>query len=162
MPELATVLTVFGAISPVLLVVVTAILKRRGDRAIEAKTHAEAKVAHALEQKTFAEAKVQMAVEQKTRQEAAGFVLDHATRLVDEFREYQMEKDALASQKQAVAESEINNLKGRVSRMEDVLTRMRVVIATHGVWDAAALIDLRNSKPDYPEPPPLPKSIMED
>lgn len=145
MPDVSTILAILGGISPILLVVVTAYMKRRGDEAIAAKTDAEARVQDALVV--------------KTRQETAGFVIDHAARLVDEFREYQTEKDQLAAEKVAAAGAEIRNLKGRVGAMEDAFNRLRTVMATHGVWDAAALVELRTTREDFPEPPPLPKSL---
>lgn len=138
-------LQILGAMSPILLIVIAAVLKRRLDKAQADKTKAEARV--------------QLATEDKTRQEAAGLVLDHASRLIKEFREYQAEKDGLAAERIAVAEARGRSIEERISRMEEAFSRLRAVLATHGVWDAAALVDLRHTHKDYPSPPPLPKSL---
>src|SRR4051812_5027401 len=122
-------LQIAGVLSPFLLIALGAVLKRRIDRATA--------------EKTIAEARVQTAQEDKTRQEAAGLVVDYASRLISEFRVYQAEKDKLAAERLSAAEARGISMEERMSRMEEAFSRLRAVLATHGVWDAAALIDLR-------------------
>jgi hypothetical protein len=142
---LGDALQILGGVSPVLLVVMGGVLKRRLDRATA--------------EKTFAEARAQDAQEDKTRQEAAGLVVDYASRLVNEFRVYQAEKDKLNAERLAAAEQRGRSIDERMNRMEEAFSRLRAVLATHGVWDAAALVELRQIHKEYPEPPPLPQSI---
>lgn len=141
-------LKVLGASTPVLLLVLTAVLKRRHDRAMADKTDAEAHLSRVTAD--------------KTRQETAGFVLDQAARLVDEFREYQAEKDIMAAEKIAASEGKLQVLSERVGRMEEYFSRLRAALATHGTWDAAALVQLREIHDDYPDPPGIPKDWSED
>ena len=143
--KLTDALSIVGAVSPILLVVLAAVLKRRIDRATA--------------DKTLAEARVQEATEYKTRQETAGLVVDHASRLINEFRAYQSEKDTLAAERLSAAEARGRSVEERMSRMEESFSRLRAVLATHGVWDTAALVELRHTHKDYPEPPPLPQSL---
>lgn len=142
---LGDALQTLGVLSPILLVIMGAVLKRRLDRATA--------------EKTLAEARVQEAQEGKTRQESAGLVIDHASRLISEFRVYQAEKDKLNAERLAVAEARGKSMEERMSRMEESFSRLRAVLATHGVWDAAALVELRRTSDNYPEPPPLPQSL---
>lgn len=128
-------LTVIGAISPVILLVLGAYFKRRLDAATAEKTEAEADVAQATAQKVSAE--------------SDSLVLSNAKLLIAEARAVQAEKDAIKDER-------ISQLNVRVNRMEERFGRMRAALATHGVWDAAALIDLRTIKPEYPEPPVVP------
>ncbi len=146
--QITTVLQIVGAASPFVLLIVGAVLKRRLDAAQADKTKAEAHV--------------QDAIEAKTRQEAAGLVIDHASKLIDEFREYQSEKDKLAAERLAAEETRSSLIEKRMARMEEAFSSLRAVLATHGVWDAAALVELRHVRKDYPAPPPLPDSLKGD
>lgn len=145
---LTEMLAVFAGASPVLLLLIGAILKRRTDRAINEKTEAEALVAEATADKVKAE--------------TDSFFLANAVKLVDEFKKNQAEKDAMYTEKIATNHEKISALTARIIRMEEGFTRLRATLATHGVWDATALIDLRALKPDYPEPPRLPQSLEQE
>lgn len=138
-------LKLMGAVSPVLLLVIGAWLKRRSDKAIDAKTNADAQVSRVTADKVKAE--------------TDSYFLQNAVRLVDEFKKYQAEKDEMTAEKIATGKEKIATLETRVSRMEESFSRLRAVLATHGVWDANALVDLRVTRPDYPEPPRLPETL---
>lgn len=145
--KIQEILAIVGAISPVLLLVIGALLKRRADKAVEEKTRAEAVVAEATAN--------------RTRAETDSIFLTNAVKLVDEFKKNQAEKDAIYTEKLATSKEKIAGLESRVNRMEEGFSRLRAALATHGVWDAAALVDLRATKPEYPQPPPLPESLEE-
>lgn len=138
-------LAILSGVSPLLLIVVGWFLKRRLDDATANRTNAEAGV--------------QKAVEDKTSQEAAGLVITHATQLIEQFKDYQAERDKLAAERIAAGEADRASLSWRVSRMEESFSRLRALLAAHGIWDATALVELRQANKDYPEPPPLPQSI---
>lgn len=135
-----------GGISPVLLLVIGAWLKRRADRAINDKTHADAELL-----RTTAD---------KVKAETDTLFLSNAAKLVEEFRRQQAEKDELTADRLATSREKISTLETRVVRMEDSFSRLRAVLATHGVWDANALVDLRRTiDAKYPEPPRLPETL---
>lgn len=138
---LTSMLAIIGAISPILLLILGAYLKRRLDQAAANKTDAEADVASMTAMKIGAE--------------HDSVVLANAKLLIAEARAVQAEKDAIKDER-------ITQLNSRVGRMEERFSRMRAALATHGVWDAAALIDLRQIKPEYPEPPPVPREPASD
>lgn len=138
---LTNVLAILGALSPVLLLLLGAYVKRRLDQATVNKTEAETDVAEATALKVSAEHE--------------GVVLANAKLLIAEARMVQAEKDAIKDER-------ISQLNVRVNRMEERFTRMRAALATHGVWDASALVDLRAIKPEYPAPPPVPTEIVQD
>ncbi len=137
--KVADILTIMGAISPILLLVLGALFKRKLDKATEVKTHAEADV--------------QQATALKVDAERESVVLANAKLLIAEARAVQAEKDAIKDER-------ITQLNTRVGRMEDRFNRMRAALATHGVWDATALVDLRSMKPEYPEPPHVPTDAL--
>lgn len=124
-----------GAVSPFVLLIGGWMVNRRLQVANAAKTAAEARLAEAQTDKTDAE--VQSAIIANTKA------------LLAEARTVQAEKDAINQER-------ISTLVERVDRMENRFQSLRTALATHGVWDAAALIDLRAIKPQYPEPPPFP------
>lgn len=134
-------LKLLGALSPFLLLGGGFLVNRRINAANAAKTAAEARLAEATADKTDAD--VQSAIIANTKN------------LLTEARLVQAEKDA-------VKDERISVLVDRVGRMENRFESLRAVLATHGVWDAAALVDLRAHKPDYPEPPPFPPGIAGD
>lgn len=124
-----------GGISPFAAIGGGYLVNRRIQRANAAKTLAEARLAESNANKTDTD--IQSTIIANTRT------------LLAEARTVQAEKDAIKDER-------IGSLVGRVKRMEDRFDAMRTALATHGVWDAAALIDLRQEKPDYPGPPPWP------
>lgn len=138
---LTNVLAILGAVSPVLLLLLGAYVKRRLDQATVVKTEAEADV--------------QQATALKVSAEHEGVVLANAKLLIAEARAVQAEKDAIKDER-------ISQLNSRVGKMEERFTRMRAALATHGVWDAAALVDLRTMKPEYPEPPVVSHEAAEE
>lgn len=140
-------LKILGALSPIILLLMTAVLKRRYDRALAAKTEAETSV--------------QQAVTEKTRAEIGTIVIDQASRLVDEFKELQNAKDQLAAERQAASDARLSVLGERVNRMEEYFARLRAALAVHGTWDAAALVELKERHPDYPSPPTIPDTVEE-
>lgn len=135
-------LRVLGALSPVLLLVLGAWLKKRADRAINAKNQADAMVSEVTAAKVKAETDT--------------LFLSNAVKLVDEFKKNQAEKDELTAERIAASAEKAQGLEQRIVRMEERFSRLRAILATHGIWDASALIDLRIVRPDYPEPPRLP------
>lgn len=126
-----------GSVMPFVLLIGGWLVNKRLQRANAEKVAAEARLAEANADKTDAE--VQSAIIANTKA------------LLAEARLVQAEKDAVNQEKIAA-------LMGRVGRMENRFDSLRTALATHGVWDAAALIDLRAHKPNYPEPPPWPPS----
>lgn len=131
-----------SGISPILVLLLGAWLKRALDKATVDKTGADAEAARASAA--------------KTRAESDSIVLASARALIEQAKAQQAERDAHAAEKAAVSEERIRTLTNRLNRMEDHFARMRSALATHGVWDASALVDLREHKPDYPSPPPFP------
>jgi len=140
--EPAAILAWIGALSPIILLGLGAYFKRALDRATVAKTRAEAQE--------------RLAAAGKTRAESESIVLANTKALIEQAKAQQLERDAMSSEKLAVAQVQIKGLTGRVGRMEEHFTRLRAALATHGVWDSAALVDLREIKPEYPEPPDIP------
>lgn len=138
-------LKTLGALSPVLLLVIGAWLKKRSDQAMNLKAEADAEVSRMTADKVKAE--------------TDSLFLANAVKLVDEFRQQQAEKDAVAADKMATSREKIVSLESRVNRMEESFSRLRAVLATHGVWDANAIVDLRRITPEYPEPPRLPEKL---
>jgi peptidoglycan hydrolase CwlO-like protein len=138
-------LKLLGGLSPVLLLLIGAWLKKRADRAINDKAKADAELSRMTAEKVKAE--------------TDSLFLANAAKLVDEFRQQQAEKDALTADKLATSREKITTLESRVVRMEESFSRLRAVLATHGVWDANALVDLRRAQPTYPEPPRLPENL---
>lgn len=99
--------------------------------------------------KTEAEARLAEAGVDKAAVDVQHVILANTKELLAEARAVQAEKDA-------VKDERITQLTGRVGSMERRFESLRTSLATHGVWDAAALIELRDQRPDYPEPPPFP------
>lgn len=128
-------LQTLGAVSPFLLLIGGYLFNKRLRRAEADKTAAEARLAAASADKTDADIQ--------------GAIIANTKALLAEARTVQAEKDAMNQER-------VNTLVGRVGRMENRFENLRTALATHGVWDAAALIDLRAQKPDYPDPPPFP------
>lgn len=124
-----------GALSPFLLLAVGWIVNRR--------------LTHASAEKAAAEARLADAHADKANVDVQNIIIANTKELLAEARAVQAEKDA-------VKDERISQLTGRVGRMEGRFEALRAALATHGVWDAAALIDLRTDKPDYPPPPPFP------
>lgn len=125
-----------GAASPFLLLLGGWIVNRRMQRASAGQAEAEARLAQAAADKTGADVQT--------------VILANTKELLAEARAVQAEKDAIKDER-------ISQLTGRVGRMESRFENLRTALATHGVWDAAALIDLRQVKgDDYPPPPPFP------
>lgn len=125
-----------GGLSPFLLLAGGWLVNRRVTAANAAKAVAEAKLT---------EANID-----KTAMDVQATILANTKSLLAEARTVQAEKDAVKDERIAV-------LTGRVGRMEGRFEMLRTVMATHGVWDATALVDLRGIKPDYPAPPPIPQ-----
>lgn len=130
-----------GAVAPFLLLGGGYLVNRRLQRANAAKAAAEARLAEAGADKTQVD--VQAAI------------INNTKLLLAEARAVQMEKDAVKDERIAM-------LTGRTSRLESRFEALRTALATHGVWDAAALVDLRDMKPDYPAPPPFPMTTHDD
>ncbi len=129
------ILKLIGAASPVILLVGGWLINRRLQRANAAKAAAEARLAEAGVDKAATDV-------QST-------IIANTKALLAEARTVQAEKDAIAQER-------IKVLTERTGRLEGRFESLRVALATHGVWDAAALIDLRAVHPKYPEPPPFP------
>lgn len=134
-------LKALGAASPFLLLIGGWLINRRVQRANAAKTDAEARLAEANADKASID------VQQ--------VILANTKSLLAEARGVQEMKDAIAQER-------ISVLTQRTSRLEGRFEALRTALATHGVWDAAALIDLRAVKADYPEPPPFPTRIGDE
>lgn len=130
-------LKLIGSVSPFVLLVGGWLVNRRLQRSNAAKAAAEAKLAEASADKASIDVQA--------------VILANTKSLLAEARGVQAEKDAIAQERIAV-------LTQRTTRLESRFESLRTALATHGIWDAAALIDLRTSKPDYPSPPPFPRA----
>jgi hypothetical protein len=130
-----------GALSPFLLLAGGWAINRRLQRANAEKVAAEARLADANVD--------------RANVDVQNLIIANTKELLAEARAVQNEKDAIKDER-------IGQLTGRVNRMESRFEALRTALATHGVWDAAALIDLRTAKPDYPPPPPFPRGSHPD
>lgn len=142
MTAMQNALAALGAASPFLLLVGGWLVNRRLQRATAERTAAEA-------DRTAAEARLAEANAEKASMDVQGVILANTKSLLAEARVVQTEKDAIAQERLSV-------LTDRTNRLESRFEALRTALATHGVWDAAALIDLRAVNPEYPEPPPFP------
>lgn len=52
-------------------------------------------------------------------------------------------------------QSEMGILRGDVKNLQQQGHRVQVALAAHGQWDLIMLAELRQHRPDFPEPPPL-------
>jgi hypothetical protein len=128
--------TISAVAGPFLLLVGGYLINKRLQRANADKVDAEADLANANADKASADVQ--------------GIILANTKQLLAEARAVQAEKDAIKDER-------IGQLNSRVYRMEDRFESLRTALSTHGVWDAAALYDLRDFKPEYPAPPPFPE-----
>lgn len=137
----AQILAALGAASPFLLLIGGWLINRKLQQANAGKAAAEARLAEANAEKVSIDVQA--------------VILANTKNLLTEQRVVQTEKDAIAQERISVLTDRTNRLEGRFEAL-------RTALATHGVWDAAALIDLRTVKPDYPDPPPFPSPHPED
>lgn len=105
-------------------------------------------------EKTQAEARLAEANVDRAATDVQATILANTKSLLDEARALQNEKDAIKGER-------IATLVERVNKVENRFEALRTILASHGIWDATALVDLRETKPDYPEPPPLDKYLPE-
>lgn len=112
------------------------------------------RITRANADKTAAEARLAEASIDRAATDVQATILANTKALLDEARAVQAEKDAIKGER-------IATLIERVNRVENRFENLRTVLATHGIWDAAALVDLRETKPDYPAPPPFDKAVPE-
>lgn len=139
---LTNTLAVFGALSPVLLLIIGKRLTTKVEASTSRKTDAEAR-------KTDADA---------------------ARELIAEARMIMADKEALAEAKieRVRAEAEMHvqrvrtdserehlNARSRLTRLESELDRLQHTLAVHIPWDVEAWARIRIMDPDFPEPPAI-------
>lgn len=123
-----------GAAMPFILLIGGWLVNRRLQKANADKVAAEARLAEASVDKAATDVQAT--------------ILANTKALLAEARTVQAERDA-------IKEERIATLIGRTTRLENRFESLRTALAAHGVWDAAALIDLRENRPEYPKWPPL-------
>jgi hypothetical protein len=146
---LTNVLALFGALSPILLVVIGKRLTSKVDESTSRKTDAEAR-------KTDADA---------------------ARELIAEARRIMADKEALADAKiervkaeaandiekvRMLAERETSAANTRLSRLELDMARLQHALNVHLPWDVEAWARIKIMDPNFPEPPAIEQRLVED
>jgi hypothetical protein len=139
---LANTLAVFGALSPIMLLVIGKRLTTKVDESTSRKTDAEAR-------KTDADA---------------------ARELIAEARQIMQDKEALADAKiervKADAEVQVQRIKAdaeregyetrqRLSRLEIDMDRLQHTLSVHIPWDVEAWARIKMLDPNFPQPPSI-------
>ncbi len=139
---LANTLAVFGAMSPILLLIIGKRLTTKVEASTSRKTDAEAR-------KTDADAARELIAE------ARQIMADKEALADAKIERVKAEAEAQVQRIKADAERESLETKGRLTRLEADLARLQRTLGVHIPWDIEAWARIRAMDPTFPEPPAI-------
>ena len=103
---------------------------------------------------------VDEATARKTRAEAVSVEVETARALIAEVRTMLADQRADYEERTGRLAGELKALSAEVAETREQQRAMRAALATHALWDDAAVAALRKITPMFPDPPPI--SLPED